>query len=321
MKAAKAYYTQNKDPYENLALEDALLRTLPEDGAALFLWQNDNCVVIGRGQNAWRECDCALLQAEGGKLARRATGGGAVYHDLGNLNFSIVVPEAEYSLPRQFGVLLSALSALGVKAALTGRNDIALSDGSKISGNAFRHTGGRALHHGTLLVSADMEKGARYLHVDPEKWKAKGVSSVRARVKNLAEVSPGLRVSDVARAALRAFQAEYGGEGIELLQPGSLPGSADTAKRLSSWDWIYGMSPAGATVLRTRFPWGGLEIAATVRKGAVDSARVYTDAMDETLSERAEAAILGCEWRGDTLSKRFCDIGLQDAAEWIAKTV
>ena len=132
-------------------------------GATLYLWQNENTVVIGRAQNAWRECRVQLLEEEGGRLARRSSGGGAVYHDLGNLNFSFLLPRNAYDLPKQFSVIAAALSSFGVRTVISGRNDLVLDSGEKFSGNAFRFTQSAALHHGTLLVSADREKLARYL--------------------------------------------------------------------------------------------------------------------------------------------------------------
>ncbi len=135
--SCKIYLTDCIDPHTNLAMEDALLQSLPADTALLFLWQNRHTVVIGSGQNAWRECNTALLEKEGGTLARRSSGGGAVYHDLGNLNFSFIVPREDYDVDRQLHVVTDAVRRLGLAAEKSGRNDL-LIDGRKFSGNAFR---------------------------------------------------------------------------------------------------------------------------------------------------------------------------------------
>ena len=186
------------DPYRNLALERYLTETVPEDACVLYLWQNQNTVVIGRNQNAWKECRTGLLEQEGGVLARRLSGGGAVFHDLGNLNFTFSVTEENYDLHRQQQVILTACRLLGLRAELSGRNDL-LAEGRKFSGNSFYAHNGRAFHNGTLLVDADMTKMGRYLSPSTAKITSKGVDSVRSRVVNLRELCPGLTIEKVAR--------------------------------------------------------------------------------------------------------------------------
>ena len=138
-------------PYFNLALEECLFNEQGDDGVTLYLWQNEHTVVIGRNQNAYRECRTRLLSEEGGNLARRTTGGGAVYHDLGNLNFSFIASKQNYNLKRQLSVIIDAVGSLGINACFTGRNDITTDDGAKFSGNAFLHNRTTSIQHGTLL--------------------------------------------------------------------------------------------------------------------------------------------------------------------------
>ena len=159
----KLYRGQSFDPFFNLAVEEYLLQNTDEGCCTLYLWQNQNTVVIGRNQNAFKECRTTLLEDEGGKLARRLSGGGAVFHDLGNLNFTFLVPTADYDLDKQLKVIELACEKLGVKVERSGRNDI-LADGRKFSGNAFYKNGPRAYHHGTLMVDVDREKMGRYLN-------------------------------------------------------------------------------------------------------------------------------------------------------------
>ena len=163
------------DPWKNLAREEFLMGDCADDEAIFYLWRNARTVVIGRNQNAWSECQLDLLESEDGRLARRSSGGGAVFHDLGNLNFSFIVPRRLFSMERQLGVVLGALRSLGIDAEFSGRNDLAIG-GRKFSGNAWQLTRDRGLHHGTLLLSADMSMMSRYLNVDPEKLKAEGVT-------------------------------------------------------------------------------------------------------------------------------------------------
>jgi lipoate-protein ligase A len=195
----KLYESNSFDPYLNLATEQYLMETVEEDACILFLWQNQNTVVIGKNQNAWKECRTALLSEEGGFLARRLSGGGAVFHDLGNLNFTFLLPQSEYDLDRQFSVIAEAVSLLGLKGERSGRNDV-LAEGRKFSGNAFYKNGRQAYHHGTLLIDVDMNKLGRYLNPSKAKLQAKGVDSVRSRVVNLKELSPAVTIESMKDA-------------------------------------------------------------------------------------------------------------------------
>ncbi|NCA98251.1 MAG: lipoate--protein ligase, partial [Clostridia bacterium] len=191
--------SHSHDPYFNLTLEDYLLQQMASAQkeplqAILYLWQNENTVVIGRNQNAWAECKTELLEAEGGRLARRTTGGGAVFHDLGNLNFSLLLPQADFDIGRNFQMIVETVRRAGIPAERSGRNDI-LADGLKFSGNAFRIDHGVGLHHGTLLVSSAFERVGRYLTVAPAKLQARGIASVRSRITNLNAFRPDLDIA------------------------------------------------------------------------------------------------------------------------------
>ena len=204
------YYLQDgTDPFENLALEQHLMETVPDGGCILYLWQNRHTVVIGKNQNAWKECRVQQLADDGGRLARRLSGGGAVYHDLGNLNFTFLIHKADYDISRQLDVILKALELLGIQAEKSGRNDLH-ADGRKFSGNAFYETGDRCYHHGTLMVQVDREQLGKYLQVSASKLKSKGVASVQARVVNLTELKPGLTISQLKQALIDAMGLVYG---------------------------------------------------------------------------------------------------------------
>lgn len=317
--SAKIFITDCTDPHVNLAMEEAMLLSLPTGQAILFLWQNAHTVVIGAGQNAWRECNTALLEQEGGKLARRSSGGGAVYHDLGNLNFSFIVPREDYDVDRQLRVVQSAVRSCGLNAEKTGRNDLTV-DGRKFSGNAFRLLKESALHHGTLLIDSDMGQVSRYLTPDQDKLKAKGVKSVASRVVNLSALGD-VTVQSMTAAMTEAFQKEYGAAEIRPAQSAELPVMEALLKKYRSWDWNYGSSPEGLIELSRRFPWGGVQIHAKVVGGRAQEIRVYTDSMDETLSGRLTEALTGCMWRGDALARRAERCGEREIAGWLEKTV
>ncbi len=311
------------DPWHNLAAEE-LLFACAAGCRTLYIWQNANTVVIGRNQNAWKECRVALMESEGGKLARRTSGGGAVYHDLGNLNFTFLLPRGEYDLARQTGVVLEAVRSLGVNASFTGRNDLVTSEGAKFSGNAFRHSKEASLHHGTLLVNADMEKLGRYLAPSPEKLRAKGVESVRARVCNLADAGRSVTVSALRLALAEAFRREYGPYdpfGEEIFEASAL---APLYEKHAGWEWRMGASPAFDLEKSVRFPWGSLELALTLENGRVKEARVYSDAMDEAFIRRVGPALAGAELAGGALAKRVAALGGEcalDAAAWLEKQI
>ena len=186
------------DVYLNLAAEERLFKDF--DGEpVLFLWRNHDAIVIGKWQNAWKECDVAAAERDGIKIARRLTGGGAVFHDLNNLNYTFIANEKDYDVLRQCEVVRKALLALGIKAEISGRNDLT-ANGLKVSGNAFRKARGKGLHHGTLLISLGGGKMEKYLRPSPLKLSAKGVDSVRSRVCALKEIvkqSPLPVVADI----------------------------------------------------------------------------------------------------------------------------
>jgi lipoate-protein ligase A len=178
------------DPYLNLAIEEYLFKY--ERGDIIMLWQNEPSVIIGKNQNAYCEVNSAYAKSHGIKTVRRVTGGGAVYHDLGNLNYSFIsdrggeeIDFASFSLP-----IIEAVGSLGVKLTLGGRNDLLGPDGRKVSGAAQRREGGRVLHHGTLLIDTDFDSLCEVLTPDEEKVKSKAVGSVRARVGNLSQYIP-----------------------------------------------------------------------------------------------------------------------------------
>ena len=193
---AKLVLGTSYDPWYNLAVEEYLLEQLSDDQIILYLWQNDNTVVIGRNQNPWQECKINDLEAEGGRLARRLSGGGAVFHDLGNLNYTLLFPKDRYNLDEQLTIVLNALSNLGIAAEFSGRNDIVY-QGKKISGTAFYYGPKGAYIHGTILIDSNLNNLTSMLKVSAEKIKSKGIDSIRSRVMNLIEVKPQLTVSQV----------------------------------------------------------------------------------------------------------------------------
>ena len=311
------------NPWRNLAVEALLFEALGREARVFYLWQNQNTVVIGRHQNAWKECRVKLLEDEGGALARRSSGGGAVYHDLGNLNFSFVLPRAEYDVKRQLNVVRRAVAEFGITAEFTGRNDLVLPDGGKFSGNAYRFTNDAALHHGTLMVNVALEKLGRYLAPDEGKLRAKGIDSVRARVRNLAELAPGLTIPALSEALKRAFAEEYGP--AEALAVADLDAARLSAleELYASWDFRLGKALPFDATLERRFDWGGVTLQLSLKGGLVTGARVFSDAMDEAMIARVAPALIGARYRNEALAEALRTLGHPQAdemADWLQTT-
>ncbi|MDR0451396.1 MAG: lipoate--protein ligase [Treponema sp.] len=307
--------TGETNPYRNIALEKFLLDTVPEETCILYLWQNRRTVVIGRNQNAWAECRVKDLEGEGGFLARRLSGGGAVYHDLGNLNFTFLVPREDYDTERQSSVILRAVRSLGIEAERSGRNDIE-TGGRKFSGNAFYRGERNACHHGTLLVRASIEEAGRYLSVSREKILSKGVESVRSRMVNLAECKPGITVPVLAAGLCDAFaglyriEAEYlAPAGLEDRFPGAAARLAELEAGFSSPEWKYGKNPPFRFKAERRFPWGGVDIRFDVDRNRITEARIFSDAMDSGFILDAAEELSGCPFEPQAVSERLAALG------------
>ena len=302
------YESGSFDPFLNLATEQHLLETVKGGCCLLYLWQNENTVVIGKNQNPWAECRVSLLESEGGHLARRLSGGGAVFHDLGNLNFTFLVPSSDYDLEKQQRVLLEACRTFGIPAELSGRNDLT-ADGRKFSGNAFYHNGPRSYHHGTLLVDVDGEKLSRYLTPSRAKLETKGVASVRSRVVNLRELCPVITIDGLKQALFAAFEGVYGLKS----QPRDLTETdrqriAELRETYASWAWRCGQRLPFTCRAEGRFAWGGVEIQLRVNEGVITEAAVYSDDMDFAFPPALEKALIGCRFDPDALSKRVTSV-------------
>ena len=309
--------TDNTYPYRNLAMEEYMTNHVPDGTCILFLWQNRHTVVIGRNQNCWKECRVNFLEEEGGYLVRRLSGGGAVFHDLGNLNFTFIVRKPDYDVDRQLQVILEAVRRLGIQAEKTGRNDITV-EGRKFSGNAFYQTGDCCYHHGTLLVHADKENMSRYLNVPREKLASKGVSSVKSRVANLDEFCPGLTVDRVKAALAEAFSQVYG-QVAEKMEEKELPEDAigPLTEKFESWQWKYGRKIPFSDEAAARFTWGEAQVLVHVEEGRVQEGKIWSDALDTDFIKAVEDILTGMIWNRKAAADRFaalsCGTPVQEA--------
>ena len=198
--------SENTSPYYNLALERSLFDFVDEDTVILYLWQNSHTIVIGKNQNAYAECKVDEFIKDGGTLARRPSGGGAVYHDLGNLNFSIICKESiakEHTYQR---IVKEALGYFGIVSEFNGRNDLTVDD-KKFSGNAFYVKDDVLCQHGTILINSDFKELSKYLTPDISKLERNHVKSVESRVFNLSEISDKITVESMKEAMIKATNA------------------------------------------------------------------------------------------------------------------
>ena len=322
------------NPWFNLATEDWIFNTLDADSHTLFLWRNSETVVIGRSQNPWVECKIDKMQADEVFLARRQSGGGAVFHDLGNTNFTFLSPKDDYDQVANFTIIINALKKLGIDAKLSGRNDMQVGD-KKISGSAFKHAADRSFHHGTLLVNADMQKLGDYLNPHPLKLKAKGIKSVRARVANLVEFNEDITHEILSQAIIEAFCAYYrdtdydGTALIEELDEASLAKQPTLNKyyqQMADWDWRFGKTPQFSHHMETRFDWGIVDVHMDVQHAVITDVVIFSDALNVELIEQLKEALTDIRYdRNEVkaklakLSETHSDLATQidEVSEWL----
>ena len=297
------YESMTTDPYTNLAVEEYLTFHAEPGECILYLWQNAHTVVIGRNQNCWKECRVSELEADGGHLVRRLSGGGAVYHDLGNLNFTFCMHKEDADIDRQLQVIIEAVASFGLTAEKTGRNDVAI-NGQKFSGNAFFDSKGCYYHHGTLLLNVDTASMSRFLNPSKAKLQSKGVSSVRSRVVNLSSLCPHITVDTMKQAMFTAFSKVYGLPAVPLCAD-RLEQTAicKGRERFSSDRWKYGPKIPFTNRLEQRFSWGEVNLDLHVNEGMITEALLSSDSMEADWFSDIGTEFQGLPYRTDVLCK------------------
>lgn len=337
MTTLRLLISDSYDPWFNLAVEECIFRQMSPTQRVLFLWRNNDTVVIGRAQNPWKECNTRRMSEDGVKLARRSSGGGAVFHDLGNTCFTFMAGKPEYDKSISTGIILDALHSLGLTAGASGRNDLIVTtaDGErKVSGSAYRETKDRGFHHGTLLLNADLSRLANYLHPDPKKLQAKGITSVRSRVANLVELMPDITHEQICDAVTESFFKHYGerveAEHISPRYEPDMPNFSEQFLKQSSWEWNFGRAPAFNHQLDERFVWGGVELHFDVERGLITRAQMFTDSLNpaplEALAERLQGVIYRSEEISAVVQQLAQDYPeqqteLRDLNQWLLQQV
>lgn len=287
----KIILSKEINPYYNLSLEEELLYQVKEQDVIFYLWQNEKTVVIGRNQNPWLECQLDMLKREKIHLARRISGGGAVFHDLGNLNFTFITQKENSNLEKQLSVLMKALNKLGIEITYSGRNDL-LADGRKFSGHAFYEDEGYYFHHGTLMVNVDFNYLTKILTPSKLKLQSKGIQSVKSRVINLIEIKKDLSIESLKSQLIQSFQEVYGKVDriLEVSKDRYLPKKFDTYQEE---EWIYGQTPAFDVVIEEYIDKGLIQVMLSVEEGKITKAKIFTDALEALKIGKLEKQLIG----------------------------
>ena len=333
----KVYLSDSLNPHLNLATEEWIFHNLDPSQQILFLWRNQNTVVIGRNQNPWSECNLAQMKNDGIQLARRTTGGGAVFHDLGNTNFTFLSPKEGYIRENNINIIFEALKKFAITGEASGRNDLMIPfhDGPrKFSGSAYRETRDRAFHHGTLLLNADLTRLGNYLTPSPKKLQAKGRESVRARVVNLSEVSPEINHERIVEAIVASFENFYAAKAdIEMLTMESLkniPALKDKYDSLSSWDWLYGNTLEFSHKMDEYISLGFFDFHFKVVDGVIKDLKIFTDCLYPQLVDDLVESLREKHYHGESVKQavakareKFPELvtGLNELEQWLCRNI
>lgn len=304
---------KNTDPRINLAIEEHLLRNVDIDEPILLFYINKPSVIIGRNQNTIEEIDPDYVSEKGIHVVRRLSGGGAVYHDHGNLNFSFITSGREglHDFGRFTGPVLNVLRQLGVDAELRGKSDI-FADGKKISGNAQFAASGRMFSHGTLLFDTNLEHMLRALNPRRAKIESKAVQSVRNFVTNIRDLlDDDLDIEGLKRAILHGIFK--GGEIVAYaLTPHDWSEIREiSSRRYSSWEWNYGRSPEFNVRKSDKTPAGNIDVRVDVKQGVIQNARIYGDFAGSRPVNELEERLVGLRYDRETLAKTLAQTDLE----------
>ena len=310
------YISPTRDPAWNLALEEYFFETTPPGQTCFILWQNHNTVVIGKNQNTLAEIDSEYVRSREIRVVRRLSGGGAVYHDDGNLNFTFITdaPEGgQIDLHRFCQPVAEALRSFGVPVEIGGRNDMTV-DGKKFSGNAQYIRRGRVMHHGTLMFDSDLTVLQKALQVDREKIASKGILSVASRVTNLRPYLPeDVTLEQFAGRLMEAISGEKRPP-LRELTAGDLEAIRHLKEtRYDTWEWNYGYSPACAVTNSRRIEGcGRVRLELRVEEGKIRDLRITGDFFGNRDAEELAGVLEGCELRREAVLRRLREVPVEE---------
>lgn len=296
---------RRNDPCRNLAIEKHLMDTLPERTAILYLSQNDHSIIIGRNQNPWYECKVESFLESNGTITRRLSGGAASYQDMGCLNYSFIVPKADFDIAGQLSMVCSAAAAYRLRGETGPRGNL-YAQGLRFCQNAFYKSGSAAIQHGTLLVDASMDAMEHYQKSKHQKARAAEELPVRSRVINLRELDGSVTMEGLQQALCRAFAAHFRAEPIwldeQMMDEGTL---SKLTARFAAPEWVYPEAREYNFTVDERFPWGSVSVLLWRENGIIRAARLFSDAMESALFSLIEQGLLGCPFLIGAITKRF----------------
>lgn len=316
----ETYISKINDPYTNLAFEEWLFRNSDPSTYILFLYRNSKSVIVGRNQNPFKECNLKLLARDGIPFVRRKSGGGTVYHDMGNTNYSIMMPREVFDRRTNVELICRALHELDIPASVNERHDIVV-DGKKISGSAFKLIQHRAYHHGTMLIDTDLSSLGQYLKVDRTSLVTKGVASVRSPVTRLRESSftidhlsfcEATRTEFLKRYAYDTWRQNMEGEPItvdeEMIE--GLEAVKAIRDDMKTWEWMYGQTPEFSYQLEKAFSWGTVNLTIKSKEGLIT--HVDLDSMDQSINAPSlPLTALGIGMEGQRYDAQGLDLAVE----------
>ena len=293
------------DPYFNMAFDEYCLEQLTIDEPVFFLWQNRPSVIMGANQEVHTEVNLDYLKENNISLVRRVTGGGAVYHDFGNLNYTIVgrSDDLERDYPEYTRYMLQALQKLGVQATMSGRNDI-LVEGRKVSGFAKRVCKNRLMIHGTLMFDVDIDKLTQVLCPPATKLQSKGIASVRSRVANLSEYLPEIPDISLFKQQLERILSNNYTDQEWILSPEDIQNIEQLAHdKFERWEWIYGHSPRATLNFSEKLTCGTVHIHLNIAENRITSCKLGGDFIGNLPTNELENALTGLPYDRDSISR------------------
>lgn len=303
-----------KDPMVNLAMEEYVLREIPTDDSYFLFYVNQPSIIIGKNQNTIEEINESYIRENHIKVVRRVSGGGAVYHDEGNLNFSFITEddgESFHNFKRFTQPIVDVLQEMGVNAELSGRNDVEI-DGKKVSGNAMFTQRGRMFSHGTLMLESDISEVQNALKVNPKKIESKGVKSVRARVGNINDFLP--ETIDIEAFKQRILAKIFdGAENIEeykLTDEDWEKINKLSEEKYQTWEWNYGRNPKYNFNASHKFTAGLLDVRLDVKKGVIEHAKIFGDFFGVGEVEDIEEKLIGVQHNYEKIDEALKDVDI-----------
>ena len=307
----KCIYNPSTDAYFNLASEEYLLKHFDDD--VFMLWRNDKAVIVGKYQNSVAEINIDYVKEHGIKVVRRQTGGGAVFHDLGNVNYTFIGSKGSGDFRTFSEPILRVLNEMGVPAKFEGRNDLTI-NGMKFSGTAQCVYKDRILHHGTLLFASEMDDLTAALKVNPLKFKDKAVKSVRKRVTNISEHLPApMSVTDFIEVVMRnVSQNSENAVPYELSEHDIQEISNLRDEKYSTWDWNFGTSPKFGYTKQIRTGGGNVELNLDVEKGLITAIKFYGDFFSQKEPSDFERLFLQQKYEPESIRRILQSVEIND---------